>query len=445
VCRVARERAGGQSSAIRGVRARTVSGFAASRENSGSVNLRGESAPDSLTPMSASLPRLAIIGISGYGRIHLGLAREWCERGLATITAAVVINPAEEQANIADLERRGCRIYADYAQMLREHAGQIDLCLIPTGIHLHARMTIAALRAGANVLVEKPLAGSVAETEAIRAAERESGKFVAVGFQDIYDPSTRWLLDVLRSGRIGEVRSVRFLCVWPRPRSYFLRNNWAGRLVVNGSPVFDSPLNNACGHFVLLGLLFGGATTEEGARTLDSAELFRAHPIESFDTAVVTMTTARGVRLWFGVTHSSREAHSPEIVIEGSTGSARWVYEQAVTLTLPGGVVERRPLASQHEVRRAMMDAVVQRLTNPDVPVCSAALAAQHTRLIEAVHRGGEVRDFPADQVDWSGDAADATAIPVVRELDGALRRAFAAGTSLAAAGFVTPIAARTA
>lgn len=394
--------------------------------------------------MSAPLPRLAIIGISGYGRIHLGLAREWCERGLATIVAAVVINPVEEQANVAALERLGCRIYADYAQMLREQAGNIDLCLIPTGIHLHARMTVDALRAGANVLVEKPLAGSVAETEAIRAAERETGRFVAVGFQDIYDPSTAWLREVLRSGRIGEVKSVRFLCVWPRPRSYFLRNNWAGRLVVNGAPVFDSPLNNACGHFVLLGLLFGGAAEGQGPLALDSAELFRAQPIETFDSAVVTMTSPSGVRLWFGVTHSSREARSPEIVIEGTAGSARWVYEQAVTLTLRGGAVERRPLVSQHEVRRAMMDAVMRRLSHPEVHICTAALAARHTAFIDAVHRTGKVRDFSPELIDWSGELTDATAIPSVRGLDAALVQAFAGGASLASVGFASEAPAAT-
>jgi predicted dehydrogenase len=386
--------------------------------------------------MSVPRPRLAVIGISGYGRIHLALMREWCDRGLATLVAAVVINPVEEQANVAELERRGCKIYADYEQMLREQAGQIDLCLIPTGIHWHARMTIAALRSGANVLVEKPLAGSVAEGEAICAAERETGRFVAVGFQDIYEPSTTWLLDVLRSGQIGVVRSVRFRCVWPRPRSYFLRNNWAGRLVVSGAPVFDSPLNNACGHFVLLGLLFGGVTEEAGALTLDSAELFRAQPIESFDTAVVTMTSARGVRLWFGVTHSSHVAQSPEIVIEGTAGRARWTYEQDVTLTLPGAVTERRALASQQEVRRSMMDAVIRRLADPAARVCTAALAARHTELIDAVHRCGAVREFDAGKVEWAAPSTDPAAIPSVRGLDEALARAFATGSTLRAVGF---------
>jgi predicted dehydrogenase len=381
--------------------------------------------------MSASLPRLAVIGISGYGRIHLGLMREWCDRGLATITAAVVINPGEEQANISELERRGCKIYADYTQMLREQAGQIDLCLIPTGIHLHAQMTVAALAAGANVLVEKPLAGSVAEVEAIQAAERTSGRFVAVGFQDIYDPSTAWFREVLASGRIGEVREVRFLGIWPRPRAYFARNNWAGRLIVNGAPVFDSPLNNAFGHFALLGLVFAGVGERSAPVEIESAELFRAHPIESFDTAVVTMRTESGVRLWFGVSHSSAVTVHPEILVIGAAGEARWRYERDIAWKNLAGEGEGRVLPSQVDVRRAMMGAVIRRLSDPHAPICSTGLAGRHTRLVEAVHRCGVVRTVEPERIEWTADPSDATAVPAVRGLADDLQRAFANGGKL--------------
>ena len=211
------------------------------------------------------VPRVALIGISGYGRIHLQLARECRDRGEIAIAAATVINPGEEAANVAELEAHGTKIYADYAEMLRAEAGRIDLCLIPTGIHWHARMTIAALRAGANVLVEKPLAGSRAEIDAVQREERAAGRFVAVGFQDLYEPGTNWLKAELLKGTIGEIESVRFLGIWPRNRSYFTRNDWAGRTHVDGVAVLDSPLNNAFGHFVMLSLYFASPQAQGAA------------------------------------------------------------------------------------------------------------------------------------------------------------------------------------
>jgi predicted dehydrogenase len=389
--------------------------------------------------MSASPPRrrLALIGVSGYGRIHLQLAREWRDRGLAEIVAAVVINPGEERDVVAELAAGGTRIHADWEEMLRSHAGSVDLCLIPTGIHLHARMTVAALQAGMNVLVEKPLAGSFAETDAIRAAERGSGRFVAVGFQDCYDPTTARLLEGLAAGRIGRVRSVRFLGIWPRPRSYFSRNGWAGRLAYGGVPVLDSPLNNACGHFVLLGLLLAGAAEGEGPMRLDAVELLRAHAIESFDTAVVTLTGPGGVRLWFGASHACHGRHEPEIVVEGDAGRVVWRYEQDIVWTDASGRGERWPLPPQTEVRRSMMDAVMRRLGDPAVPVCTTALAARHTAFIEAVHRQGMIGN--AADVAWSPGGDEGEAVPAIAGLELALQRAFLNGGRLELASTAVP------
>ncbi len=383
---------------------------------------------------TASRPRVALIGVSGYGRIHLQLAREGRDRGDLSMVAAAVINPAEEAENVAELSAHGCAIYSDYREMLQRHAGQIDLCLIPTGIHLHARMTVAALRAGANVLVEKPLAASMDEVRAIQAAERETGRFVAVGFQDYYDEGTAWFASRLQAGAIGEISSVRFLGVWPRPRSYFARNNWAGRLRLGNDPVLDSPLNNAFGHFVMLSLLFAGV--DETQVQPESVELFRAHAIESFDTGVVTLRTARGVRLWFGASHASNVALEPEILIEGTAGMGCWRYENEAWLRDAQGGVQRKSIGDQTAARRAMMADVLNRLRDPSALICTTSEAARHTALIEAIHRAAAVTDFPAGSITWAGINGAASAVPVVAGLDASLRQAFAELRPLHECGF---------
>ena len=387
-------------------------------------------------------PQLALIGISGYGRVHLQLARECRERGEVDIVAVTVINPRDEAENIAALSADGCRIFSDYAEMLREFRGRIDLCLIPTGIHWHARMTIAALEAGANVLVEKPLAGSSAEVAAIRAAESRTGRFVAVGFQDFYEPGTTWLHAELQRGAIGAIQSVRVLGLWPRDRAYFARNNWAGRLVVEGVPVYDSPLNNAFAHFVMLSLFFVGADTPAAPIALDGVELLRAHAIESFDTCVVTAHTPSGVRLWFGTSHACREAVEPEIRITGSAGEACWRYEAEAWWRHTNGATERRQLLDAYGARRAMITAALRRLRDPAVPVCTTAMAGQHTALIEAVHRATPIGALPADQIRWAGPNGAAAAGPEVPGLAATMQRAFAEEKLLSACGF-TPAALR--
>ncbi len=384
--------------------------------------------------------RLALIGLSGYGRIHLQLARECRDRGEVDIVAAAVINPAEEADNIAELQAHGCAIYPSYETLLERHKGAIDLCLIPTGIHWHARMTIAALRAGANVLVEKPLAGSLAEAEAVHEAERESGRFVAVGFQDFYEPGTAWLKSELGAGTIGDIESVRFMGIWPRQRSYFTRNNWAGRLVVGGMPVFDSPLNNAFAHFAMLSLFFAGPDPDTAAEaTLEGVELFRAHAIESFDTGVVKLRTPQGIKLWFGFSHACRQALEPEIVIHGTKGTACWRYENEATLSDLAGRQQRRAMPDTTATRRSMMSAVLRHLHDPAFPVCTTGIASRHTAIIEAVHHAAPIQTFPREWVQWSGDNGSQSAVAEVRGLDAALRRAFAGQKSLRECGFVVP------
>lgn len=388
--------------------------------------------------------RVALIGISGYGRVHLQLARECRDRGELDIVAAVVINHAEEGANVAELEARGTVIHDQHEAMLRRHAGEIDLCLIPTGIHWHAPMTIAALRAGANVLVEKPLAGAWAEVAAIQEAERASGRFVAVGFQDYYEPGTAWLKRELGRGVIGELQSIRFLGLWPRARAYFRRNDWAGRLTAGGRPVFDSPLNNAFAHFVMLSLYFAAAENEAaaGAR-LEQAELYRAHDIASFDTGVARLVTERGVKLWFGAGHACRTSVEPEIVITGTDGTAGWRYEAESWWENRAGRRERRALLDANGARRAMMAAALRRLRDPAAPICTTEMAGRHTAVIEALHRSGEIVTLPPALVHWSADPGDAAAIPVVSGLEEAMRRAYLAQSPLAAAGFAPAAPAR--
>lgn len=386
---------------------------------------------------SAGIPRVAVIGISGYGGVHLQLARECRDRGELEIVAATVINPADEAQNVESLRAGGCRIYADYGAMLDENRGRIDLCLIPTGIHWHARMTLAALRAGANVLVEKPLSCSTAEVAAIRQAERETGRFVAVGFQDYYEPGTAWLKEELVRGAIGEVQSVRFLGLWPRPRSYFSRNNWAGRVAVDGVPVLDSPLSNAFAHFVMLSLYFAARDREAAAAAaLETAELFRTHAIENFDTGVVLLRTPEGVNLWFGASHACAESLEPEILITGTKGRACWRYETEAWWEDAAGRRHRRELLDVNGARRAMLAATLRRLRDPDAAICTVEIAGRHTAVIEALQRAGEVQAFPAELVSWSSENGAATAVPMVQGLDSAMREAFAAQQTLAGAGF---------
>ncbi len=125
---------------------------------------------------------VAIIGVTGFGWVHYEDIMREVANGNFSVKAAAIINPDEAKEQIKNLTAAGAVIYEDYQQMLDCLAGQIDLCFIPTGIHWHAKMAISAMRAGANVYLEKPAAATVQEIRAMQQAEKETGKWVAVGF-----------------------------------------------------------------------------------------------------------------------------------------------------------------------------------------------------------------------------------------------------------------------
>jgi predicted dehydrogenase len=377
-------------------------------------------------------PRVGLVGVSGYARIHLDLIRNALAEGLVDFRAAVVINPAEEAEVVAGLKAAGVRVYGAFEEFLQAESGHLDLCCVPTGIALHAPMTVAALHAGMNVLVEKPLAGSLQDADRIIAAEQQSGKFVAVGFQDMYTQLIRWLKGRILDGAIGRLEEVRFLGMWPRDSSYYARNKWAGKVAVDGVAVLDSPLNNAFGHFPHLALFLAGTGMDKAApaRLIDG-QLLRVHAIESFDTAVIRADSPTGVRFWFGASHACETDQNPEIRIIGSAGEVDWKYEESCRLSGPGGTLEAYPAYTAFGAREEMFRAVLQRLHDPRRFISTPEMARLHTALIESIHERLPIIDVdPQSIATIHGPAGNAAPrLPVIKGIESALRAAFDTGS----------------
>lgn len=87
----------------------------------------------------------------------------------------------------------------------------------PDAVHVltppasHAALAIEAMRMGCDVLVEKPMADSVAECEAMLATARETGRLLGVNHSDLLDPVVQRALAAAKDGRIGDVLSVEIV------------------------------------------------------------------------------------------------------------------------------------------------------------------------------------------------------------------------------------------
>ena len=199
--------------------------------------------------------KVGIVGIGGYGRLLLDLLLEEHQNGLASVEVAVVRSPERDAEHLDVLKAvsPGVKIFQSLDEVIAADV-DLDLIILPVEIGSHRSMTEAGLNAGWNVMVEKPLAGSLDEAEAIVLASEQSEQFVAVGFQDMYGQMALEMKDAVLSGVIGEIRSVRVFGIWGRSVGYFNRNAWAGRLMYDGQAVYDSPFNNGFAHYLNLAL-----------------------------------------------------------------------------------------------------------------------------------------------------------------------------------------------
>lgn len=383
-------------------------------------------------------PRIALIGVTGYAGIYLQMLRPFLASGEVELGAVVIINRTNPVAAAAavELAGRGAMVYEDSEEFFAREAGRIELCLIPTGIAWHSRLAVAAMRAGMHVLVEKPLAGSRADVESIRAAERETGRWVAVGFQDIYSEAAQGLRAEVECGVLGRLLSVHALGLWPRPVAYYRRNQWAGCLRADGADVLDSPLNNAFAHFVNLSLFFAESLDPSGVDfKFFDAELWRANTIESFDTAVVLGRMGNGVRFWLGFSHATEEVHEPEILLTGTKGKARWIHEGQIEIETNDGDRRVAAMPDAFDCRQRMLRAVLARLRNPAVRVCDTALAEKHTAFICDLHAFAGVVDAPAHLVEQELSPEGEVVHLRVAGLGAAMRHAFATEGTLAGGG----------
>lgn len=170
--------------------------------------------------------------------------------------------------------------FTDYATMLR--ATSPDLVIIATPPGQHAPMSIAAMEAGAWAWCEKPLCGSLAEVDAIAAAETRTGRYTSCVFQMRFASSTAHLRDLADSGQLGRPLVAVCNTLWFRDAAYYAAP-WRGTWAELGGPTMGLGIH-AMDH--LLHLLGNWTDVRAVAATLD-----RAIEVEDVSMAMVTFAS----------------------------------------------------------------------------------------------------------------------------------------------------------
>jgi predicted dehydrogenase len=150
--------------------------------------------------------RAAVIGHTGRGNYGHGLDIAFC--GLPMVETVAVADPVEEGRKRAQVRTGAPAVYADYHEMLVCEKPDL-VAIAPRWVGERVAMVTAAAEAGAHIFLEKPLAASLAEADAILAACDQAGVKIAVAHQGRLHPATLHTQRLVQAGEIGRLRLVR--------------------------------------------------------------------------------------------------------------------------------------------------------------------------------------------------------------------------------------------
>jgi UDP-N-acetyl-2-amino-2-deoxyglucuronate dehydrogenase len=250
--------------------------------------------------------RTALIGCGKVGHIHARALRALPESDFVAVCDA---QPERARAFAAQY---GTRAHADVLTMLRESS--VQAVLIATPHPLHAAPAVAAAEVGVHVLVEKPLAASLADCDAMLAAARRTGvKLGVISQRRLYEPVQR-MKAAIDAGKIGRpVLGVFTMFSW-RDEAYYRSDPWRGRWDTEGGGV----LVNQSPHQLDLLQWFMGEIDEVSGYWANLN-----HPsIEVEDTAVANLRFKGGGLGAIVTSVSQKPGIYTKVQIHGSNGAS---------------------------------------------------------------------------------------------------------------------------
>lgn len=235
--------------------------------------------------------RYAIIGCGVVARKHLKGARYHQNKlGSLEIVAAVDTRPGAAEkilraAGFTPREMARIALYDDYQKMLAEL--RPDLVVITTPSGSHAAISLAALAAGAHVLIEKPLTLSLEQADQILELARLNNRKVAVGHIYRFFPLVQAVRADLVSGHFGRVLYGDVKVRWGHGQDYYDQAAWRGTWSQDGGAL----MNQSVHALDLMTWLLGQAV--ESA----SGQIFRkTHHMEAEDLGFAILTMKNDVQ-----------------------------------------------------------------------------------------------------------------------------------------------------
>ena len=275
--------------------------------------------PAAAGPAASAAVRFALIGCGAISTQHI--------EAMAAVEGAVLVaveSSSTERARTAG-ERWGVPWTTDLDELLnRDDVDAVAICT-PSGSH--AEIALAALRHGKHVVVEKPLALSMADAEAVIAEGRRADRLVATISQRRFEPIMEAVRAAVADNAFGRIALIIGEGLYHRPQSYYDSAAWRGTRAMDGGVLMNQAI-----HMVDLVRWIGGPVASVAARVATIG-----HAMEAEDTATVSLRFANGALGSIVATTCAKPGFDQELRVYGDLGHARIVGQQALEWSLAPG------------------------------------------------------------------------------------------------------------
>lgn len=147
--------------------------------------------------------RIGVLSTAKIGRVYVIPAMQKSEE----VTVTAIASRNIERANEAAASLGIAKSYGSYEELLSDR--DIDAVYIPLPNHLHVKWSIKAMEAGKHVLCEKPIGMNADDARKLKAASLEYPELTVVeAFMYRYHPRWKRVLDIVKSGNLGEIKAV---------------------------------------------------------------------------------------------------------------------------------------------------------------------------------------------------------------------------------------------
>src|SRR3954451_20647053 len=315
--------------------------------------------------------RIGIVGIGFMGMIHyLGASRldggkvaAICSRDPKKLAGDWTGIQGNFGPKGGQVDLSGVAKHADFDDLLADPVVDlVDLC-VPNDEH--ARLTVRALEAGKHVLVEKPIALTTADADAMVAAARASGKLLMVAHVLPFFPEFAFAADAVASRRYGALRAAHLKRVIAKP-------DWSRGMADadrSGGPAIDLHIHDT--HF--LGLVCGVPRAVQSRGVVEGDAVIHLATQYLYDDPDLTVSGISGA-----LSQSGRPfTHGFEFYLERATLAFEFAnlggqghVAMPLSIILPDGTVEHPPLGSGDPI-----DAFASELTQAVEAVASGTPA----------------------------------------------------------------------